>query len=118
MKAVAIRAMRPGDWPEVEAIYHEGLATGNASFEAEPPVWEAFDTGKLGVGRLVAVDADGGVTGWVAASAVSTREVYRGVVAGQWRDTILVERRRPDGAPSRENPAQAFAWTGFSAERK
>jgi phosphinothricin acetyltransferase len=72
--------MRPEDWPEVEAIYREGLATGNASFEAEPPAWEAFDAGKLGVGRLVAVDADGGVTGWVAASAVSTREVYRGVV--------------------------------------
>ncbi|GAA2585452.1 hypothetical protein GCM10009862_25580 [Microbacterium binotii] len=36
--------------------------------------------GKLEAGRLVAVDAGGGITGWVAASAVSHREVYRGVV--------------------------------------
>ncbi|MDY0827620.1 GNAT family N-acetyltransferase [Microbacterium sp. BG28] len=72
--------MRPGDWPAVEAIYGEGLATGNASFEAEPPKWDAFDGGKRDAGRLVAVDAEGVVVGWIAASAVSTRAVYRGVV--------------------------------------
>lgn len=39
MKAVTIRAMRPDDGPEVAAIYREGLATGNASFEVEPPAF-------------------------------------------------------------------------------
>ncbi|UIN32313.1 GNAT family N-acetyltransferase [Microbacterium binotii] len=77
---IGIRPMQPADWPAVEAIYRAGLATGNASFDAEPPTWEAFDDGKLKVGRLVAVDPEGVVTGWVAASAVSHREVYRGVV--------------------------------------
>ncbi|MDR6200702.1 L-amino acid N-acyltransferase YncA [Microbacterium sp. SORGH_AS428] len=80
MSTGGIRAMRPGDWPAVEAIYREGLATGNASFEAEPPSWDAFDAGKRDAGRLVAVDKEGIVVGWIAASAVSTRAVYRGVV--------------------------------------
>ncbi len=80
MSTIGIRAMQPADWPAVDAIYREGLATGNASFDAEPPTWEAFDEGKLEAGRLVAVDAGGGINGWVAASAVSHREVYRGVV--------------------------------------
>lgn len=80
MSTISIRTMQPEDWPAIEAIYREGLATGNASFEAEPPAWDAFDGGKLTAGRLVAVDMDDDVVGWIAASSVSTREVYRGVV--------------------------------------
>ena len=68
----------------VLAIYQEGIDEGNATFESEPPVWEAFDAAKLAQHRFVAVDdADGGsgtVLGWVAASAVSSRCVYAGVV--------------------------------------
>jgi len=75
-----IRPMFADDWSVVEAIYREGIATGNATFEAEPPSWEAFDGGKLTTGRLVAADDAGAVMGWVAASPVSGREVYRGVV--------------------------------------
>ncbi|PPG55770.1 N-acetyltransferase [Rathayibacter sp. AY1C5] len=71
--------MIPGDWVAVEAIYREGIATGHATFEAEPPTWEAFDAGKLDVGRLVAVDGEQ-ILGWAALSKVSTRPVYRGVV--------------------------------------
>jgi phosphinothricin acetyltransferase len=78
--AVSIRPMDNSDWPAVEAIYRAGISTGNATFEAEPPSWEQFDSGKLVIGRLVAVDETGIVVGWVAASAVSSREVYRGVV--------------------------------------
>lgn len=77
---VTIRPMTAADWPAVEAIYRAGIATGNATFEAEPPSWEHFDAGKLDAGRLVAIDATGDAVGWVAASAVSAREVYRGVV--------------------------------------
>lgn len=79
MTALTIRPMRADDWSSVESIYRDGIATGNATFEAEPPSWQDFDRGKLTVGRLVAVDGDD-VAGWVAASPVSTREVYRGVV--------------------------------------
>ncbi|WP_133962460.1 GNAT family N-acetyltransferase [Rathayibacter sp. PhB151] len=75
----AIRAMLPEDWAAVEAIYREGIATGHATFEAEPPSWVAFDAGKLDVGRLVAADGDE-ILGWAAFSPVSNRPVYRGVV--------------------------------------
>ena len=66
-------------WPEVERIYRAGIATGHATFESEPPTWEQFDAGKLPHQRLVAIE-DGRVVGWAAASAVSDRCVYAGVV--------------------------------------
>ncbi|TDX74981.1 phosphinothricin acetyltransferase [Rathayibacter sp. PhB151] len=75
----AIRVMLPEDWAAVETIYREGIATGHATFEAEPPTWEAFDVGMLDVGRLVAVDGDQ-ILGWAALSPVSSRPVYGGVV--------------------------------------
>ena len=78
MSGVLMRAMTATDWTAVESIYREGIATGNATFEAEPPTWTAFDSGKLALGRLIAADAAGVVIGWVAASPVSSREVYRG----------------------------------------
>lgn len=80
MTDATIRPLTPADWPAVEGIYREGIATGHATFEAEPPSWEAFDAGKLPGLRLVATDADGAVEGWAAASPVSARPVYRGVV--------------------------------------
>ena len=76
---VTVRPLQPDDWAAVEAIYRDGIATGHATFEAEPPSWDAFNTGKLTVGRLVAVHG-GEVLGWAALSPVSMRPVYRGVV--------------------------------------
>lgn len=67
-------------WPQVRAIYAAGIATGHATFETRPPSWEAFDTAKLPDQRLVAVHPEGQVQGWVAASKVSDRDVYAGVV--------------------------------------
>jgi len=72
--------MDAADWPAVERIFAEGIAGGEATFESETPTWEAFDSGRLRTPRLVAVDAAGAVVGWVAASSVSSRAVYRGVV--------------------------------------
>lgn len=76
---VAIRELRPTDWPEVRAIYEEGIATGHATFELEPPTWEQFDAAKLADARLVAVDDSGRVVGWAVLSPVSSRCVYGGV---------------------------------------
>ncbi|HEX5333195.1 MAG TPA: GNAT family N-acetyltransferase [Cellulomonas sp.] len=67
-------------WPAVRDIYAAGIATGNATFESEPPSWEQFAAAKLPAHRAVAVDEDGTVLGWVAATAVSDRCVYAGVV--------------------------------------
>jgi len=72
--------MTAADWPAVEAIHREGIATGDATFESGPPEWSRFDASRLTVGRLVAVDPMDEVVGWVAASPVSARPAYRGVV--------------------------------------
>ena len=77
---VSIRPLQPSDWPAVERIYREGIATGNATFEATPPTWEEFDAGKLMIARLVAVDEADNILGWAAVSPTSSRDVYRGVV--------------------------------------
>ncbi|MGI5151336.1 N-acetyltransferase family protein [Plantactinospora sp. CA-294935] len=72
--------MEPADADVVLAIYQAGMDGGNASFETQAPTWAAFDAGKLADHRLVAVDDDGAVIGWVTVSAVSSRAVYAGVV--------------------------------------
>lgn len=68
------------NWPQVEAIYRAGIATGHATFETEPPTWDTFDTSRLPDHRHVAVDASGAVLGWAAAVPISDRCVYAGVV--------------------------------------
>lgn len=40
MTHVTIRAMKAGDWPAVQRIYAEGIATGNATFQDKAPSWE------------------------------------------------------------------------------
>lgn len=78
---VGLRPMEPADASRVLSIYQAGLDTGNASFETSAPTWETFDQGKLPGHRYVAIsDSTGDVIGWVAASGVSGRCVYRGVV--------------------------------------
>ncbi|MBB2948320.1 phosphinothricin acetyltransferase [Actinoplanes lutulentus] len=61
-------------------IYRLGIATGNATFETEPPSWERFIASRLPGQRFVALDAGATVIGWVACGAVSDRRVYAGVV--------------------------------------
>jgi L-amino acid N-acyltransferase YncA/2-polyprenyl-3-methyl-5-hydroxy-6-metoxy-1,4-benzoquinol methylase len=75
-----IRPMRPSDANQVLAIYQAGLDTGDASFETTAPAWDAFDQTKLPLHRHVAVAVTGEVLGWIAASTVSARPVYRGVI--------------------------------------
>jgi phosphinothricin acetyltransferase len=75
---ITLEEMTPDHWPAVEAIFREGLATGNASFETEAPGWEAWDQNHLPECRLVA-RAGGEVVGWAALSPVSRRRVYAGV---------------------------------------
>jgi L-amino acid N-acyltransferase YncA len=70
--------MRPEDWPVVEAIYLQGIATGNATFETESLEWENWSAKHHAHSRLVA-RAGETVLGWAALSPVSTRRVYAGV---------------------------------------
>jgi L-amino acid N-acyltransferase YncA/2-polyprenyl-3-methyl-5-hydroxy-6-metoxy-1,4-benzoquinol methylase len=76
-----IRPMYAADAAGVLRVYQAGLDTGQASFETAAPTWEVFDSGKLPLHRYVAADAvNGQVLGWAAASAVSSRCVYAGVI--------------------------------------
>ncbi|MFE6001873.1 GNAT family N-acetyltransferase [Streptomyces sp. NPDC056454] len=65
---------------QVLAIYRAGVDEGNATFETTAPAWEAFDAAKLPEHRFAAVEGNGKVLGWVAASRVSDRCSYAGVV--------------------------------------
>lgn len=71
--------MRSTDWTEVRAIYLEGIATGNATFEVDAPSWEAWDAAHLSAPRLIARGPDGAALGWAAVTPVSGRCVYAGV---------------------------------------
>jgi len=75
-----LREMTAADWPAVERIYAQGIEDGEATFEVATPSWAAFDAGRLPGLRLVAIDESDAIVGWVAASAVSSRPAYRGVV--------------------------------------
>ena len=60
-------------------IYQAGIEEGNATFETCAPDWAVFTAARLPAHRYVAI-TQGQVAGWVAASAVSGRCVYAGVV--------------------------------------
>ena len=77
--ALQIRALDPSDWPDVRAIYAAGIATGNATFETEPPSWADWDASHRADLRFVAVDRDE-IVGWTGAVPVSDRCCYAGVV--------------------------------------
>jgi L-amino acid N-acyltransferase YncA len=73
-----IRPLTAEHWPAIKAIYEDGIATGDATFDAAAPGWAAWDRSHLTGHRLVAV-RDGRVVGWAALSPVSERCCYAGV---------------------------------------
>lgn len=75
---ITIEPMTPADWPAVQRIYADGIATGNATFETETPDWDTWDRNHLPACRLVA-RLNGAVVAWAALSAVSARACYAGV---------------------------------------
>lgn len=70
--------MHPEHWPAVEAIYVQGIATKNATFETESPGWDNWNARHHVHSRFVAIN-DQQVLGWAALSPVSSRNVYAGV---------------------------------------
>ena len=73
-----LREMIEADWPQVAAIWAEGIATGQATFETEPPSWDVFAATRRPEGRFV-VEHEGDVVGWAALAPVSSRDCYAGV---------------------------------------
>jgi L-amino acid N-acyltransferase YncA len=78
--SISIELMTVADWPAVRRIHAEGIATGDATLEREPPDWTHFDHSHPTEGRLVArMGENGPVVGWTALGHYSARTVYRGV---------------------------------------
>ena len=71
--------MLPDHWEDIKRIYAEGIATGRATFSTWTPEWEVWDKTYHRHSRLVAVEENGVVLGWVALMPVSVRPVYSGV---------------------------------------
>lgn len=130
---VTIDPMRVPDWGEVRAIYLEGIATGNATFETDVPSWESWDAAHLPECRLVA-RMDAGTVGWAALGPVSRRRVYAGVAevsvyvaeAARRRGVghallaaiiICGGRRQPGRRIPREARGCAITWAGSRDER-
>jgi phosphinothricin acetyltransferase len=95
-----VEPMRPTDWRAVAAIYAEGIATGNATFETEVPSWERWDAGHLPEHRLVARGGPGAgeVLGWAALAPCSDRCAYAGVAENS---LYVAERARGLGVGRR-----------------
>jgi L-amino acid N-acyltransferase YncA len=92
----------------VRAIYLDGVASGNATFEQTAPEWEKWDAGHLPGARIVArYDGDvvgGEVLGWAALSPVSSRCVYAGVAEVS---VYVAERARGRGVGHEHRTARA-----------
>jgi phosphinothricin acetyltransferase len=76
---VRIEPMTEQHADQVLAIYQAGIDEGNATFETRVPAWRQFVAGKL-AGHSYVAAGEGGILGWVAASPVSARPAYSGVV--------------------------------------
>ncbi|WP_431925505.1 N-acetyltransferase family protein [Nonomuraea jabiensis] len=76
--------MRAVHADQVLAVYQLGIDEGQATFETVAPTWPEFDASKLPGHRHVALGTldgtPGRLLGWTAASAVSARSAYAGVV--------------------------------------
>lgn len=72
--------MTAAHWLRVKAIFEQGIATGNATFQTGVSTWQEWAESPLAAGRRVALTAGYGASG---------------PVPGHWRDTVLLERRSP-----------------------
>ncbi len=73
-----IRSLQDKDATAVLEIYRQGLDSGEASFETEPPDWASWQTKYHPSCRLV-WEQDDEVRAWAALAPVSARDCYRGV---------------------------------------
>ncbi|GAB5401049.1 MAG: hypothetical protein Aureis2KO_26340 [Aureisphaera sp.] len=83
-----VRSLHKEHFPAVARIYAEGLATGIATFETEVPDWNTWNQKFLSSCRYVFIE-ENEILAWCALSAVSKREVYKGVA----EDTIYVSQK-------------------------
>ena len=76
---IHVRPMTEADWPQVAAIYDQGIVSHKATFAQSAPEYAVWDAEHHPHTRLVAETADGIITGWVAIAPSFVRTVYNGV---------------------------------------
>lgn len=75
-----IRTYTSADWPEVDRIYAEGIATGLATFETAPKPQTSWENGSVPGSSIVLMsDDDTQILGWATLWPVSDRCAYAGV---------------------------------------
>lgn len=70
--------MLPAHANAVLEIYRQGIATGNATFQATVPSWDEWNDAHVKTCRLLAIE-NKIIIGWAALTPVSGRCVYAGV---------------------------------------
>jgi phosphinothricin acetyltransferase len=90
-RGVELRNLVAADWEAVADIYWDGIRDGLATFETSLPTWEEWAAAHPPGLRLVA-EAGFAIAGWIAASPVSGRRAYRGVV--EHSVYVAADRRR------------------------
>ena len=65
--------------PAVAAIFAEGIATGDATFETEVPVWKDWDARAPAGAPTSSPSLTARSPGWIAVVPYSSRAAYRGV---------------------------------------
>lgn len=73
-----IRLFEATDWQTVAAIYQQGLATRNATFETQVPDFNSF-VKKFRTNMLWVAIIENSVVGWAGLQPVSARKAYDGV---------------------------------------
>ena len=90
-------AMTEADWPEVAAIYQEGIDTGHATFAPHPPEsWKEWAAHKINACSLVARAGNEILYRcgfWLVGVREKKAKMEFGPCKGQWRDVLLLERR-------------------------
>jgi L-amino acid N-acyltransferase YncA len=76
---VTIRPAAPADAPAVAAIYNEGIAGREATFETRPREPDEVLAWLEEDGLMLVADDDGSVAGWARVTPYSDRCVYQGV---------------------------------------
>jgi L-amino acid N-acyltransferase YncA len=76
---ITISALSADSWPAAARIYAAGIASGNATFESEPPSWDEWSRAHAGYPDVLACGPQGDVLGWASLTPTSALPVYRGV---------------------------------------
>jgi hypothetical protein len=87
---IAVGDLVEQDWSAVRAIYLEGIASGDATFETSAPYWGTWHSGHLQSCRLVARSGSD-ILGWSGEALLSAYN--------RSPDSALTEIRRASALP-------------------